>query len=285
VDASDPHCHNPRLFSRFVFVSSVLTIGIGLGLARFILRNDPQLTVIATGRSAKETQSAILAEQDEEVSKRLRVLEVDVTDEDSIRMARKQVEEEFGAGGIKCLFNVSGIVRVPFISLTSKLFPEKTVMKVSYSEALEMFKVNTLGPLFMMKHFLPLVPRKLVPATKLFPQDFSLITSMSARLGSIADNDIGGWYSYRSSKAAQNQITKTLHLELGRKYNAVAIGYHPGTVKTSLSGKMGSKRLEAGLEGVFTVGEAVDKMIGVMGEVKRYHSGTVIDWRGNRIPW
>jgi NAD(P)-dependent dehydrogenase (short-subunit alcohol dehydrogenase family) len=242
--------------------------------------------VIATSRSAKETQSAILAEQNQKASKRLRVLDVDVTEEDTIRLARKQVEEEFGKGGIKCLFNMSGIVLVPNMSLTLKLFPEKTVTKVSYRDALETFKVNTLGPLFMMKHFLPLVPREPVPATKLFPQDFSLITSMSARVGSITDNKLGGWYSYRSSKAAQNQITKTLNLELGiGRYNAVAIGYHPGTVETYLSGEMGRKRLEAGGRGVFTVDEAVDKMIGVMGEVKRNQSGTLLDWEGKPISW
>lgn len=166
------------------------------------------------------------------------------------------------------------------------MFPEKTVTKVSYSDALETFKVNTLGPLLMMKHFLPLLPREPIPGTNLFPQDFSLITSISARVGSIADNKLGGWYSYRSSKAAQNQITKTFNTELriGR-YHAMAIGYHPGTVETSLSGEMGKNRREAGERGAFTVDEAVDKMVGVIREVKQDKSGTVLDWQGKQIPW
>jgi NAD(P)-dependent dehydrogenase (short-subunit alcohol dehydrogenase family) len=160
------------------------------------------------------------------------------------------------------------------------------VTKVSYTDALETFKVNTLGPLIMMKHFLPILPRETTKPTKLFPQDFSLVTTMSARVGSIADNKLGGWYSYRSSKAAQNQITKTLsmELELGG-YNAVAIGYHPGTVQTALSGEMGRKRLEAGEKGVFTVDEAIDKMIGVMSSLSQGDTGKVLDWQGKQIPW
>jgi len=160
------------------------------------------------------------------------------------------------------------------------------VTKVSYEDVLETFKVNTLGPLFVMKHFLPLFPREPLPTTTLFPQDFSIITTMSARVGSISDNKLGGWYSYRSSKAAQNQITKTLSLELGMGgYNAMAIGYHPGTVETVLSGEMGRKRLEKGERGVFTVDEAVEKMMLVMRQLKQQDSGTVVDWEGKQVPW
>jgi NAD(P)-dependent dehydrogenase (short-subunit alcohol dehydrogenase family) len=151
---------------------------------------------------------------------------------------------------------------------------------------LETFKVNTLGPLIMIKHFLPLLPREPTPPTTLFPQDFALIASMSARVGSIADNQLGGWYSYRSSKAAQNQITKTLSLELGLGgYKAVAVGYHPGTVETALSGEMGRKRRETGVKGVFTIDEAVKKMVDVMGSVSQDSTGKVLDWEGKQIPW
>lgn len=158
--------------------------------------------------------------------------------------------------------------------------------KVSYTDALETFKVNTLGPLIMLKHFLPLLPRESVPPTKLFPQNFSLVTSMSARVGSIADNKLGGWYSYRSSKAAQNQITKTLSMELSfGNYHAIAIGYHPGTVQTYLSGEMGKSRLSKNEPGAFTVDEAIEKMTSVLSELKKENTGTVIDWQGKQIPW
>lgn len=79
-------------------------------MARHILRHDPQLTVIATSRSPKETQSAILDGQEDASSKRLRVLNMDVTKENTIQNAREQVHEEFGTGSIKALINISGIV-------------------------------------------------------------------------------------------------------------------------------------------------------------------------------
>jgi len=138
----------------------------------------------------------------------------------------------------------------------------------------------------MVKHFLPLIPRNSVPPTKLFPQDFSLVTSFSARVGSIEDNKSGGWYSYRSWKAAQNQITKTLSWELQFcKYKAIAVGYHPGTVETALSGEMGKRRREAGERGVFTVDEAVEKFVHNMRNLEQRDSGKVIDCEGKEIPW
>src|ERR1700731_4795545 len=125
----------------------------------------------------------------------------------------------------------------------------------------------------MLKHFLPLLPRHSSPASKLFPQEFSIITSMSARVGSIADNKLGGWYSYRSSKAAQNQITKTLSMELSAvKYNAIANGDHPGTVQTYRAGEMGKARLSKNEPGTFTVDEAIEKMTSVLGGLKKENS-------------
>jgi len=85
-------------------------VGIGLGLARHILSHDPKLTVLATSRTPDKTRSAILYGQDESLSERVRVLNIDVTKEDTIHSAREQVEKEFGTESIKCLFNMSGIV-------------------------------------------------------------------------------------------------------------------------------------------------------------------------------
>jgi len=73
-------------------------------------------------------------------------------------------------------------------------------------------------------------------------------------------------------------------LEFG-KYKAIALGYHPGTVETALSGEMGRKRLEAGEKGAFTVDEAIEKFISVMSNLKQSDSGTVIDWEGKQVPW
>ena len=107
--ATYPTCHSSREFKRYGPELQGLKVGIGLGLARRLLRNDPQLTVIATSRTVKQTREAILKDQDG-VEERLKVLQLDVTNEESIEAAKEQVEKEFGRGGLKCLFNISGIV-------------------------------------------------------------------------------------------------------------------------------------------------------------------------------
>ena len=91
-------------------------IGIGLGIARYLLRHDPELIVIATSRTPKETEKSILENEDKAISERLTVLEVDITKEDQIHSAREKVESKFGKGNIKVLFNVSGIVLSLFLN-------------------------------------------------------------------------------------------------------------------------------------------------------------------------
>ena len=87
-----------------------LITGIGLGLARYLLKHDPDLAVVATSRNAKDTRSAILERADDSAAERLRVVDLDITNEDMICSAREKVEQEFGKGNIKALFNVSGTV-------------------------------------------------------------------------------------------------------------------------------------------------------------------------------
>jgi len=98
-------------------------------------------------------------------------------------------------------------------------------------------RINTFAPLLSFKHFAPLLPKKIdysaeedsCPSRGFLPKNLSVIASMSARVGSISDNGRGGWYSYRASKAAQNQLTKTLSHELRlRNHPAISVGLHPG---------------------------------------------------------
>jgi len=101
-------------------------VGIGLGIVRYLLKHDQELMVVATSRNAKETRRAILENEEKDVSERLRVLNVDVTKEDQIHSARKTVEEEFGKGTIKALFNVSGIVCSSLPRLTSSILRKQS---------------------------------------------------------------------------------------------------------------------------------------------------------------
>ena len=141
-----------------------------------------------------------------------------------------------------------------------------------------------------MKHFSPALPKK---ATELPPQDSpglqglnphsAIFAFMSARVGSISDNNLGGWYSYRSSKAAVNQIAKSLDIYLRNTAgeNAMAVSLHPGTVKTGLSEEFWSSTPK---EKLFTPEFAAESLIGVVGKLRKGDRGKCWDWEGKQIP-
>ncbi|TNM61555.1 SDR family NAD(P)-dependent oxidoreductase [Aliirhizobium smilacinae] len=104
--------------------------------------------------------------------------------------------------------------------------PEKSLREIDPDIMLHQFRTNAIGPALVAKHFLPLFDKR----------DRSIALFLSARIGSIGDNRLGGWISYRSSKAALNQIVRTTSIELSRTHpQAVIAAVHPGTVRTRLS--------------------------------------------------
>lgn len=132
----------------------------------------------------------------------------------------------------------------------------------------------------------------------LLPAGLSVIASLSARVGSINDNKLGGWYSYRASKAAQNQLTRTISLELARKsVPAICVGLHPGTVRSALSkeftGGPGAepqeretREAEARREkGEFETDESASLLTGVLSRLSRDDSGFVWDYAGRKVPY
>jgi len=133
------------------------------------------------------------------------------------------------------------------------------------------FAVNAIGPALLMKHFLPLLPRsgKCVFAT------------LSARVGSIGDNRLGGWYSYRASKAALNQIVRTAAIELRRsRPDATCVALHPGTVATPLSARFAKSGLE-----VQSPDTAAMRILAVLDGLTAESSGDFFDQQGRSIPW
>lgn len=110
-----------------------------------------------------------------------------------------------------------------------------------------------------------------------------MIANLSARVGSITDNGLGGWYSYRSSKAALNQLTKTLSVELARKkVNVAAILLHPGTCDTDLSKPFQRNVPE---EKLFTKERGVRQLLSIVESTSLDHNGTFIAWDGSHIDW
>ncbi|CAO1634675.1 unnamed protein product [Parajaminaea phylloscopi] len=280
--------------------------GIGLNLTRaYLARTDLQIvslsrspdaarkaildtrgsSPLATGAHSSEVKSnGDAAHMSSFDSSRLTSLEIDVRQEDSIAAAAQQVKDKFGEGSLKLLFNVAGT-----------LTPEKNLAQVEYETLLEQFRINAFFPLLSYKHFAPLLPKpgpipEDAPCLShgLLPRELSIIASLSARVGSIADNQRGGWYSYRASKAAQNQFTRSFSKELHNKnLNAVALALHPGTVRSDLSkdftGGPGSSK-EKG-PGEFEANEAAANLINVLKKVNKEDNGSFLDWSGKTVPW
>jgi NAD(P)-dependent dehydrogenase (short-subunit alcohol dehydrogenase family) len=122
-----------------------------------------------------------------------------------------------------------------------------------------------------MKHFLPLLPR----------QGKSVFASLSAKVGSIGDNQLGGWYSYRASKAALNQLVHTAAIELARRRpEAVCVALHPGTVDTGLS----SDFAKSGLS-VQQPADAAARLLSVLDRLTAADTGGFFDYRGDPLPW
>jgi len=168
--------------------------------------------------------------------------------------------------------------------LTGILFPEKSPQQIEYDDALLTFKTNTLGPMMMLKHFSPFLPRKSTRLSESSGLPKSAVwATMSARVGSITDNGLGGWYSYRSSKAAVNQMTKTFdnYLRTAAGDNAMAISLHPGTVKTGLSKEFWSNVKE---EKLFSPEFSAEKLIDVVCSRGKEDRGKCWDWKGEEIP-
>lgn len=176
----------------------------------------------------------------------------------------------------------SGYLHLSFV-IPGLLYPEKSPQQIKYDDALLTFQTNSLGPLMMIKHFSPLLPRKsttLSTSSELPPAAVWAI--MSARVGSISDNGLGGWYSYRASKAAVNQITKTFdnHLKTAAGEKAMAVSLHPGTVKTGLSKEFWANVKE---EKLFTPDFAAEKLVEVVKSRKMDDRGKCWDWAGKEI--
>ncbi len=148
---------------------------------------------------------------------------------------------------------------------------EKTWDQIDPRSMAQGYAVNAIGPALVMKHVLPLLPR----AGK------SVFATLSARVGSIDDNRLGGWYGYRASKAALNQIVRTASIELSRKRpQAVCVALHPGTVDSPLSAPFA----KAGLA-VQAPEAAAARLLGVIESLRAEHSGGFFDQHGAPIPW
>ncbi len=153
------------------------------------------------------------------------------------------------------------------------IHPEKALKMLDPAAMARLFAVNTIGPAIVAKHFVPLLPRR----------GRSVFAVLSARVGSIEDNRLGGWYSYRASKAALNQVIRSLAVELKRTHpDAIALALHPGTVATNLSKPFRSDETRTGL---FAPDDAASNLLKLIDLATVEQSGALLAWDGSRIAY
>jgi NAD(P)-dependent dehydrogenase (short-subunit alcohol dehydrogenase family) len=187
---------------------------------------------------------------------------IDLLDEASLERAATFAAE---MGELRLVIDATGFLH------DDRQGPEKSWRQLDAGNLARSFALNAIGPALIMKHVLPRLPRS----------GKSVFATLSARVGSIGDNRLGGWYSYRASKAALNQIVRTAAVELARQSpEGICIALHPGTVATALSAPFAA----AGLD-VHTPAEASRHLLAVVDELTVEANGGFFDWRGQPVPW
>ncbi len=184
---------------------------------------------------------------------------LDVTDEASVETALGALD-----GPFDLIFVVTGALEIRGAA------PEKTLQAVTAQAMADQFAVNCIGPALVLKHSRRLLPR----------EGRSVFAALSARVGSIGDNRLGGWYSYRSAKAALNQMIHTSAIELRRSHrHAICVCLHPGTVATDFTAKYAARHATV------PPPEAARNLLAVIEGLRPDDSGQFFDWAGEPVAW
>ena len=182
----------------------------------------------------------------------------EISDEEKILKFSESIE-----GTFNLIINATGVLQ------TTEEGPEKTINVVKQKLMIDMMTINAIGPALLLKNF----------SKKLDKTKFSVFVNLSARVGSITDNSLGGWISYRSSKAALNQIIKTSSIEINRRNkNAICVGLHPGTVKTRFTEKFQNTTE------TISPDESVEMMMKVVENLSVNDNGYCFAYDGKVIP-
>lgn len=188
---------------------------------------------------------------------------MDLLDEASIEAAARHVASR--GQPLRFLFLATGFLHDDVHR------PERSLRDLSVAHMTKAYALNTIGPALVLKHFTPLLPR----------EGRSIVAVLSAKVGSIGDNQLGGWHSYRASKAALNQVVHTAAIELKRsRPEAICVALHPGTMDTKLSAPFS----KAGLK-VRPPEVAACELLEVIEALTPDESGGFFDYAGWPLPW
>ncbi len=228
--------------------------GVGEAMAGLVRDNLPGSLVIQTSRNSQWVA---------ENTKERAVLEL--TSEESIAdFAAKLKEDKMSP---QLVFNASGLLHAEGLN------PERSLREMQQEKMRRVFEVNTFAVGLLLQHLIPLMPRK----TR------SVFASLSARVGSIEDCRLGGWYSYRASKAAQNMLIRCAAIEAARSHPALScVALHPGTVTSALSAPF-TKRKPA--DALFSPLQSATYLAEVVSGLGAQESGSFYAWDGQPIQW
>jgi len=222
---------------------------IGKEFTRFY-SDDPNVEKIVT------LSRKVIESRDEKIQS----IEIDYSKEETFKNLDKIVELE----------SISSIIIATGILHTDQINPEKSINGIDFESLKDVFQVNVFGPILLVKNLLPLIKKS---------QGVKIVF-LTARVGSISDNELGGWYSYRSSKSALNMMIRNLSIELQRANKEhIVIGIHPGTVKSHLSEPF----LRHVKHNIFSPRESVELMSQVISNISQKDSGKCFDFSGKVI--
>lgn len=186
---------------------------------------------------------------------------LDVTDEASVAA----VAAGLAGADVRLIIDATGFLH------DDRFQPEKSLRQLDPAHMMHSFAVNAMGPALLMKHLLPLCPR----------EGRFVFATLSAKVGSIGDNQLGGWHSYRASKAALNQFVRTAAVELRRtRPQAICVALHPGTVDTRMSAAFAKSGLDVRPPAV-----AAADLLRVIDGLTPAQTGGFFDYRGEALPW
>lgn len=237
--------------------------GIGLGFVRALLQQHNIAHIYATYRNPETARELFALEQQH--GDRLKCLQVDITQEFQIEKALqhiKEVDKQLHLA-IYCV----GVLH------DRNLSPEKSLRQIDPEKLIYSFQVNSIGAVLLAKHLMPLFNKS----------ERSIFAAISAKVGSIGDNRLGGWYGYRASKAALNMFLKTTAIEYNRRCpKTIVVALHPGTTDTRLSQPF-QKNVPSGK--LFPVEHTVNLLSRVIAGLDMKDSGEFFSWDGARLPW
>lgn len=237
--------------------------GIGFALVEAQLADGGVREVVATHRPASDL-SDLKALVDVH-GERLRLVPLEVDDQASLSAFGRFLDTV--DGGFDLAIHAAGILH------EGDMQPEKSLADCDAESLARMFRVNSIGPLMVAAALFPRQGRR---------RNFTF-AALSAMVGSIGDNRLGGWYGYRASKSALNQFLKTLAVECRHRHpRATIIAIHPGTTDTALSRPF-QRNVPA--EKLYDAATTARRILDVLGRAEPGISGSFLSWDGQKIPW